>query len=533
MAFVSRSIRLIVAALALAPSIALAQANSNEEAKQLAQRLGRERSVEGLQTIVDTRNRELLEWYERGWRTTSEKERDVPVPAAIEAIIVKNYRDPVVGAPLRTLVSANWTPYRSRELFDLMFEEWRTGKERPTTYPIREGIFRTNLQGIEPIVLAWLAEDPGPGEYDANAIMAFLSRRKYAPAVPVLAKRLAAKNAGDGITIASWLMEMGTPEALAVLRDRMAWAEGRTGGVAERKYIADAIADLPARQERQLAQARQQEAAKKQAALRAPMEEATKLRDTDPVRYVAAMERYLRESGSSLSPGDAALHWLVLGNFARFRMHEPRRAIDFYANAERIGQPLAIFLQGDTWQFDLRDKKRAIEAYRRNLALVESGPAPGDRSNREVHDWVARWLRHQIAYLEAGRTFSGSVAREDVAGVGMMVFFGTGDAFDDGIGGIEPPDVARKLAALPPSAWVLMRTATALQLLPDARSVLAHLARSDPAGYATAGFFALVELAERESAGRPRGDKLGFADSEVLKEAKRQFLRERRITLPP
>jgi hypothetical protein len=530
---VSSASRLLAATLAFAASIALAQTNANEEAKQLAQRLGRERNAEGLQAIVDARNRELLEWYERGWRTRSEKEPDVPVPEAIEAIIVKNYRDPVVGAQLRTLVSANWTPYRSRELFDLMFEEWRTGKERPAMYPIREGIFRTSLPGIEPVVLAWLAEDPGPGEYDANAIMAFLSKRKYPPAVPMMAKRLAAKGAGEGITISSWLIEMESPEALAVLRERIAWLDGRTGGASERKYIAEAIADLPAKKERRIAQARQLDLAKRRAALRAPVDEAMKLRESDPNRYVEAMERYLREGAPLLQPGEVQLGWLHLGNFVRFRQRDPRRAIEIYGRAEQAGQGLAIFLQGDTWQFDLHDKARAIEAYRRNLAAVAGDPANHDRGQREFFDWAQRWLQHQIAYLETGRTFSGAVGREDVAGVGMLMYLGMGEAFDDGIRAIGPPDVARKLAALPASAWVLMRTATVLPLLPDARSVLAHLARNDPAGYATAGFFALVDLAERESKGGPRGDKLGFADSEVLKQAKGEFLRSRRITLLP
>jgi len=152
-----RTFGVAAAAFALVVAAAAFAQNASEEARKLAQRLGRERNVEGLQAIVDARNRELLEWYERGWRDASQREQGVPAPEAIEAIIVKNYRDPVVGAALRTLVSANWTPYRSRELFDLMFEEWRSGKERPTTYPIREAIFRTSLMGIEPPVLAWLA----------------------------------------------------------------------------------------------------------------------------------------------------------------------------------------------------------------------------------------------------------------------------------------------------------------------------------------------------------------------------------------
>ena len=66
--------RAFAALLLLVAATAAAAQNANEDAKRLAQRLGSERSVEGLQTIVDARNRELLEWYERGWRDTSQRE---------------------------------------------------------------------------------------------------------------------------------------------------------------------------------------------------------------------------------------------------------------------------------------------------------------------------------------------------------------------------------------------------------------------------------------------------------------------------
>jgi len=225
------------------------------------------------------------------------------------------------------------------------------------------------------------------------------------------------------------------------------------------------------------------------------------------------------------------------GNVARFRGHDPRRALELYAGAERAGQPFAIFLQGDTWQFDLRDKSRAVAEYRRNLdklaAVADTQRGGGDE--RAFVEWAKRWLRHQIAFLESGRTFSGTIGREDIAGVGLLIYLGSGDVFDDGIPRIEPPDVARELAALPSSGWVLMRTSGLLGQVPDARSVLEYLARNDPAGYASACFFGLVDLAARESArpGASRGDRLGFADSTALLQARDRFLRERRVTLGP
>jgi hypothetical protein len=76
-----------------------------------------------------------------------------------------------------------------------------------------------------------------------------------------------------------------------------------------------------------------------------------------------------------------------------------------------------------------------------------------------------------------------------------------------------------------------------MSLLPDARAVLAHLKRHDPAGYASACYFALIELM-----GRDGGDMammiiapgmLIDRGADPLREAKTRFLRDNRIDLQP
>ena len=577
-------------------ALALAQ-NSNEQARQLAKRLGAERSAEGLQTIVDSGNKELLEWYERGWRDTSLKEKDVPVPAAIEAIIVKSYRDPAVGAALRTLVSANWTPYRTRELFDLMFEEWRSGRERPASYPIREGIFNTALPGIEAPVLAWLDETPGPGEYDANNIMRFLAKRKYAPAVPAIAKRLRAAEPGKGLMYVDWLQSFGTPQALAAIVERLGWLRDRSGGIEERGFIAERLASLPEESHLDLEAfraalgpgvandpryrnanalladpkkyygqragfARAGELSRKQMELRTRAMEAWKSRDAQPERYADALQAYA--SGLTALAAEyrdlpaargveeeVARTWLTLGNVTRFRLHHPRPALEHYAAAERAGNDIAIFLQADTWQFSLRDKARAAAEYRRLLAKVEPRARASNRDEALFFQWTTRWLRHQLAYLENGKTFSGAIGRDDASGAGLFVFLATaaGSPEDDagllplydklfnqaGRGAVDKGEVARALEALPSSGWMLTRSAGLIAYLPDARSILAFLARNDPAGYATASYFGLLDQLER---GPPeaRQGQLGraaieiFGDAKAVREARSRFTRERRVT---
>lgn len=588
-----RGAALLLACIAV--SLAFAQ-NANEQARQLARRLGSERSVDGLQAIVDSRNRELLEWYERGWRDTSLKEKDVPVPAAIEAIIVKNYRDPVVGAPLRTLVSANWTPYRTRELFELMFEEWRSGKERPVTYPIREGIFNTSLAGIEAPVCAWLDETPGPGEYDANNIMRFLAKRKYAPAVPAIAKRLRAADAGKGLMYVDWLQSFGTPDATAAILDRLAWLRERSGGVEERGYISDRLASLPegtvdldafraalgpgtagdpryrsandllADPRKVYGQratfARGGDLSSKQMELRAPLMEAWKNREAQPRRYADALSAYAnalialaaqyRDLPAARSLDDEiGRTWLKLGNVTRFNLRDPRGALAHYAAAERAGSDFGIFLQADTWQFSLRDNSRAAAEYRRLLAKVEPKAQAPNRDEAVFFQWVARWLRHQLAYLERGTVFSGAIGRDDASGAGLFVFLGAAAMTpeDDpgllpfyeklfsrpSVGSVDKAEVARALDALPASGWMLTRSAGLIAYLPDARSILAYLARNDPAGYASACYFGLLDQLER-GAPEMRQGHMGraaieiFGDAKAVREARARFAREHRIT---
>jgi len=82
-----------------------------------------------------------------------------------------------------------------------------------------------------------------------------------------------------------------------------------------------------------------------------------------------------------------------------------------------------------------------------------------------------------------------------------------------------------------------MRAAPVLGGMPDAKSILAFLARNDPAGYASACFFGLVDLTTRTQAEEggmvTRGANRMFGGSKALQEAKTQFLRQRRINLLP
>lgn len=212
-----------------------ATANPNQQARALARKLGRERSVEGLETIIGTRNIDLLGEYERGFRETSmqafsdNKYKSTKLLPEIEALIVKHYHDPQVGGALRALCASNGTKYHTRALFDLMYTEWRSGQVRASTYPMRQSILQTDLPGIEAPLLE-LLQTPGPiNDEDMRWIIRFLGDRRYRPAVPVLIalQKDAKPNAAFALTVNSALLKIGTADATTTVLSRLAWLRGR------------------------------------------------------------------------------------------------------------------------------------------------------------------------------------------------------------------------------------------------------------------------------------------------------------------
>ena len=672
---------ILLAALALATAFAQGEAaappaNPNAQAKELATRLGREQSVEGLETIVAARNVDLFEAYERGWRNATAGQPSRPLPPAIEALIIRHYGDPVMGPALLTLCTSNWTPYQTRELFDLMFAEWRSGNVRRSTYPIRDAVLRTSLTGIEAPLLEWLkARDP-PEMEDLKPIVGFLGRRRYAPAIPVIDKYQRDPDRWLARTASVALVDIATPEAIDAVLARLAAMRTEAVGataIEDRNFLMGHVAQLPAsvplpyakfraalpedvrgysltwlsvrkdlaavpdalailgekypaglealvatdspevwskaRAEverlkgqgrlndgqyqyasklldekiadpgKHFAERRRREVALQFEGRRAPLArakaEAVKLRASDPERYVAAMRDYIaaverdardyaRELGEPVRLNDVASESLALAHFVRFRLKRPREALVLYSAADAGGGGLGAFGVADTLQFDLDDAKAALAQYRKLLALHRT-PAADEarrRGNTEprqeeaMQRWVERWLAAQVEFLATGKTFSATLGPEDIAGAALALYFGGGGAQDDTIDlaplyrmmeggasvGRAPPaidrkEVARVLASLPRSGFTLMRTAYFVAFMPDARSILAYLARQDPAGYASAGLFGVVELAERNAEGERYAMLVpGFAGPDgasAIREAKARFLRERRIVVGP
>lgn len=296
------------------------------------------------------------------------------------------------------------------------------------------------------------------------------------------------------------------------------------------------------------AQARTRELMAKRAALKPPAD-ARALRETNPgaflavyVTYTEERERVLRgyedlpaATGLETEIGNA---YLDLGHVARFELKDPRRAMELYEAARRYRPDLATFAEADLLQFDLHDKAAALARDRELLAKAQ-GPLPVNDVEATIAKGAKTWLAHQVEYLAHGKTFTGPVRVDDCGLVALLMTYGMGmpseidpygvarysDLAGTGYMNARPaPQAKRDLATaaiqrLPASTFALMGTGNLVGVLPDAQAVLAHFRKHDPAGYATACYFALLERVAQAPRSSPGGAVLG----EPLKSAAARY----------
>ncbi|MEP7261865.1 MAG: hypothetical protein ABI669_11710, partial [Usitatibacter sp.] len=622
MAVLAMTLSIITSAAAQAPAT-----NSNAQAKELAQRLGRERNAEGLETILKTRNLDLLDAYMRGSNDTGSKrwneERKLnPIPADIEALMLRYYAEPVVGGRLVVLCS-NATACQTRELFDLMLADWRSKKARE--FAIKEAVLRSQAPGTSEALTRWLEAADAPTGDALNSTISELGQRKYAPAVPALAKALAKTNAGGPRTNAtSALGQIGTADAAEALLVRLAvlkkapvnedntreaigivgnltqfavpvsyarvgpmlpesapeyatywldkrkdlaavpdvllllgdskhypraldalvatdspevWKQARVavekakqqGRMGDGQYrfasqrLDEKIANPAKHAAEQKALGLEREFSTHYGLLQKDLNDARRLKDPDPAAYVKAVREYaaamirLAASYPGLMSAQNAVaslgqQYLELGHFVRFRQKDTRGALELYAAAQARGAQLSGLAIADTYQFDLRDKQKALAEYRKLLEPAPVSPYGRDEQ-AALKAWAQRWIAAQVANLETGKKFSGALSGEEVAVAQFLVGgpvqsgdpFGLTSLYNLARGGGKPVDraeIERRLSALPPSTFALLASISYASYLPDARSILAFLARHDPAGFATAIWFALLDMVDAKPEAR-------------------------------
>ena len=329
------------------------------------------------------------------------------------------------------------------------------------------------------------------------------------------------------------------------------------------RYASAQLDTMIANPEKHFAEKRQRERQQafetKKAALYASRNDTQKLKDRSPEPYVVATLDFLQNQDrlareySDLGHavglrGEVGQGYLDLAGLVRFRLKQPDRAIELYARAEQLGTGMASFSIADTYQFDLRDTVKALEGYQRLLQELQHTSTSDNDIGAGFAAWAKAWLTHQIDYVKTGRRFGGTIGQSDVGGAAMLLY--ARPVRDDYFGlaplhrliaEAQPVDrsaVAQKLDALPSSGLTLLSTTALVTLLPDAESILRYLGKHDPAGYASASLFALVDVLDRQAGGDRNAAQLlpglvlppsGAANP--LRVAAARFVKERNIDL--
>jgi len=221
------------------------------------------------------------------------------------------------------------------------------------------------------------------------------------------------------------------------------------------------------------------------------------LRVSDPLRYATEMRAALdRREAEVRSLGDVpsasiparmslASDYNALAGYQRFTLNQPDAAIESYEAAHRV-QPadsldIASLGIADIARFDKGDKATAVERYRRTIFSVSgkwSGP------NADLAAGFKRWLGAEIAYLESGKRWSGTLGKADLMTAQLWLMLTARQ---------EPLPAGRDseiLASLKPSQLQIGRLYPAI-LLFEPGQMLALFARHDPAGYLTGAILGL------------------------------------------
>lgn len=343
-----------------------------------------------------------------------------------------------------------------------------------------------------------------------QALIELIARRKEKRGAPELVRAIAeSENPGEALEA---LLAVGEPADLRAARAALSQAKGlpaqRAAFLEQRldEGLADPAKLAARREQRERAQADDQamrEFGREKGRLAA-------LRASDPKRYAAELRPLLARFEPRLPRERAEREYFELGALLRFRAGRPDEARAAFEAARRLRSPdnvdLAVIAIADIERFDKRDARKAAEAYR--AALQSAEKIDTGVGNAELVLPLKQWLRHEIAYVESGRRFSGAIARNDMAAAQLWLMLGSMQE------PLAPPLDEQRLRGLAPSQYQIARVFPALLDFPPGE-MLAFFARHDPAGYLTAG---ILGAATYRGQGSP-----------FVKAAADKFFRERGI----
>ncbi len=184
-----------------------------------------------------------------------------------------------------------------------------------------------------------------------------------------------------------------------------------------------------------------------------------------------------------------------IGHGLRFRLKDPRGALEMYAASDRWRPFLGGLWIADTLQFDLGDTRAAAAQYRTLLSRMNARVPSRNEEENLLALWTTRWLEHQLAYLESGKPFNGAIGHDESQSLKAVLFWsgvaGPHDGLDLPRHDAGDALIRAAIDKLPASTYMLARIMP-LVLKRDLTTDLAPLRRFDPAGYTMAGFVAFL-----------------------------------------
>lgn len=536
-----------------------------QSARDVARALGARKSERGFEILIERRDAALLHAFAGGAVGQG------PLTPGTETLVYEHLDDRELSVGLRNLILR--TRYRDRRIFDRLVRQILGPELEPRDRAVIAPVIVATELSVEKEVVDLLGRLPKESREMSSRcpMIRFLGERRYEEAVKPLAEELRKASADLSRCISTALVKIGTREGLQAVTDRVRELRTDPATATTAAFIAtetlQASKELPpdARQELLAAkQTREREAQPDSAEIAEERKFLSKgaeilklLRDEGPARHAKAYEDHLDALASRIKAADArkkggadggrtqsawdrarwelALGYLGLGDVVRFVLREPKRALALYEKARTAGLPsflsyasLLVELSiADTWQFDLADRKKAIEHLRiageevRSTVKQIFGSGRDEGLGEVLGGWLSKWIEEEIRFLGTEKPFQGVVTREAASGIGMFMFLIAGErtmllqstllkgiAVGDDPFGPPPTDeetIAKTLRQLPVSHTVLTAT---IHLLPQlsADEILRHLERQDPGRYLTAVTLATAALEdhEREIGREPR-----------------------------
>jgi len=554
---------------------------------------GKAADAAALERIVALGDPELVRAFSRGLDVA----RVEQMPADIEAIVVRHFDDPRVGAALRALSPR----YRTRKLFDLQYA--RVQAAFKADEPSFKEILRTDQPGIDEDLMRIADKFPVPRD-ELPPVLIFVGTRHHPAAIAALVASI-----DQGYKVLGRVAPMHNRPLGLLLEypDAGVWRRAgeelermkREGRVTDEAYAAGkqqvdrALADPELTLARMRARDARVQFEKRRAALGVGSVRIDAMRDESPrmyadqqAKYLARLDEIAREIGDEGVAYDVADQYFTLGMMVRFQLRDAREAVTYLEKAAAYHHAMAQVALADTYQLELNDRNAALAAYERALAEVTTQPKgrlffPYSPQGNRMNDFWRAWLAQEVEFVRTGKPSQGRIP-ENVIGGFFDALYGNAGYFIDvfandipldlrevqafpgmrisprsrlmppagdwsdveaSLGRVEKAGLAEKLAKLPPSRlylFVSLRPVSAL----SAAEILRYLARNDPSGYWTTCLLGTVsyldsrgaerrELAVRTGAAQLLPGMAATGKPNALSSAATQFLATRGLRVKP